>query len=211
MKTWITGMVCLLLSAAVYSQKIMTEGTVQYKITVLEKGTNPAIADAFAGAEQVLQVKGYKARLDFRSPLRTQTQVYDAQAKDGFVLRQAGSEKYLITLDASQWKQFHKRFYGMQFTLGSEQKEVAGYSTRKAEGKAPDGSEITAYYATGLSLLAKGYDPAFEGLPGLPLEIEVRSGGVVLRYEAMEVKMTMVSSGTFEMPKSGYKVLEFKQ
>lgn len=211
MKTWITGILCLLMMAAANGQKILTEGTVQYKITVLDAGDKAGVADAFAGAEQVLQLKGYKARVDFRSPLRTQSQVFDAQSQEGFIMRQSGSEKYLITLDASQWKQYHKRFYGMQYTLGSEQKEIAGYTTRKAVGKAPDGSEITAYYATDLSVLAKGYDPAFDGLPGLPLEFEVRTSGVLLRYTVSELKMTMVSAGTFEMPKSGYKVLEFKQ
>jgi GLPGLI family protein len=193
------------------AQKMLVEGIVEYKITVVNANDVPGVADAFVGAAQTLQVKGYKSRTDFKSSLRNQVTVYDSQTGNGFVLRQTGNEKFLIMLDSKTWKQYHKRFDGTTYTIGQEQKTIAGYATTKAIGKMPDGSEITVYFAPDLGLMAKGYDLAFANLPGLPLEYELKSGGVVLRYEATEVKQTMVSSSSFDMPKTGYKVLEYKQ
>lgn len=193
------------------AQKMMVEGIVEYKITVVNANDVPGVADAFVGASQTLQMKGYKARTDFKSSLRNQVTVYDAQSGNGFVLRQTGNEKFLIPLDAKSWKTYHKRYEGTNYSITREQKTIAGYLTTKAVGKMADGGEITVYFAPDLKHMAKGYDLAFADLPGLPLEYELKSGGVVLRYEATEVKQTMVSSATFDMPKSGYKVLEYKQ
>lgn len=211
MRSYLT--VLLLLGSLVMAgaQKVLVEGVVEYKITVVNSGDVPGVADAFVGAGQTLQVKGYKARIDFKSSLRNQVTVYDAQAGGGFVLRQTGNDKFMITLDSKTWKLYNKRFDGTRYTITQEQKTIAGYATTKAVGKLPDGSEITVYFAPDLSLMARGYDLAFVDLPGLPMEYELKSGGVVLRYEATDVKQTMVSSSTFDMPKSGYKVLEYKQ
>lgn len=206
-----TAYVTLCLVHVAGAQKVLVEGIVEYKITVVNKGDVPGVADAFAGAAQTLQVKAYKARIDFKSTLRNQVTVFDAQAGSGFVLRQTGNDKFLIPLDSKTWKQYNKRFDGTTYNITQEQKTIAGYTATKAIGKMADGSEITVYFAPDLTLMGKGYDLAFSDLPGLPLEYELKSGGVVLRYEATEVKQTMVSSSNFEMPKSGYKILEYKQ
>ncbi|HSR37349.1 MAG TPA: hypothetical protein VLL95_00440 [Phnomibacter sp.] len=210
-RTFFTVLVLLGSILVAGAQKMLVEGIVEYKITVVNANDVPGVADAFVGAAQTLQVKGYKSRTDFRSSLRNQVTVYDAQTGNGFVLRQMGNDKFLIMLDSKTWKLYHKRFDGTTYTIGQEQKTIAGYTTTKAVGKMPDGSEITVYFAPDLGLMAKGYDLAFANLPGLPLEYELKSGGVVLRYEATEVKQTMVNSSSFDMPKSGYKVLEYKQ
>jgi GLPGLI family protein len=193
------------------AQKVFVEGIVEYKITVVSKGDVPGVADAFADATQTLMVKGYKARVDFKSSLRNQTTVHDTQSGNGFVLRQSGNDKYLIQLDQNTWKQYNKRFDGTKFNITNEQKTVIGYMTTKAVGKLPDGSEVIAYFAPDLTVMAKGFDLTFADLPGLPLEFEVKYSGVVLRYEATELRQTMVSASSFDMPKSGYKVLEYKQ
>jgi hypothetical protein len=154
-------------------------------------------------------IKGYKARLDFKSPIRSQSNIYDAQSANGFVLKQSGQEKYLLPLEGEQWTRYHKRYQGIVYTEISEAKQVAGYNCKKATAKLADGGIIVVYYCPDLTILAKGYDPAFASLSGIPLEYEITSSGVVVNYKAQTVQMTMVSGGNFEIPKTGYKVLEF--
>jgi hypothetical protein len=89
----------LLITVGSIGQKVMTEGVIQYTITVTEGADNPTVASAFEGATQTLMIKAFKARLDFKSPLRSQSSIYDAQTVNFFVLNQSGSEYYLLDLE----------------------------------------------------------------------------------------------------------------
>jgi hypothetical protein len=191
------------------AQKVMTEGIIQYAITVTAGADNPTVASAFEGATQTVMFKSFKARIDFKSALRSQSNIYDAQTGNGFILKQSGSEKYLMHLEGGNWKKYHKRYQGMVFTKTAEVKQIAGYNCTKSIGKMADGGALVVYYCPDLIALAKGYDPAFETLDGLPLEYEINSNGVVVNYKAQAVQLTMVSTGNFDKPKTGYKVLEF--
>ncbi len=192
-----------------FGQKTFSEGEVHYNISVVS-GNNEALAKAFSGATQVVFVKGYQARVDFISQLRTQSTVYDAQSKSGFIMRQSGSEKYLIPLNPAQWLDFNKRYLSVNFTQTNETKEILGYVAQKATAKLGDGSILEVWYVPALPVLAKGYDLAFASLNGLPLEYTVSNGGLVLKYTATQVKNTMVNAAVMEMPKSGYKLLEYQ-
>lgn len=192
-----------------FSQNSFSEGEVTYDITVVS-GSNDALAKAFSGATQTVYFKGYQARVDFNSQLRSQSTVYDAQNKTGFLMRQSGTEKYLIPLNAAQWLDFNKRYANLSFRETNETKEILGYMAQKAVGQLSDGSTLEVWYAPALPVLAKGYDHAFSGLNGLPLEYTASNGGLVLRYTATEVKSKMVNAAVMEMPKGGYKLLEYR-
>ncbi|HSC53486.1 MAG TPA: hypothetical protein VLC98_07700 [Phnomibacter sp.] len=204
----------LLVVAAAFSkisiaQKVMTEGLLQYAITVVDAGKKPEVAKAFEGASQTLMIKGYKAKLEFKSPLRNQTSVYDGQTGNGFIIKQAGADKYLMPLENGNWEKYHQRFRNVVFTKTSETKNIAGYNCTKATGTMADGGLLTVYYSADLTTLANGYDQSFATLGGIPFEYEISSNGVTVNYKVQSVQMTMVSSGNFDMPKSGYKLLEF--
>lgn len=210
MKKTGTLLLACMLTYNIWAQRVLTEGIIQYNITVVKGGDNASVANAFQGATQTLFIKTYKARLDFKSALRNQTTVYDAQTGNGFVLKQSGNEKYLLELKGSDWQQYHKRFQGIAYSMEEELKKVAGYTCKKATGKMTDGSIIVAYYCPDLKILAAGYDPAFETIPGLVLEYEVaNANGVTVNYQAQSVQMTMVNAAQFDIPKSGVKVLSF--
>lgn len=193
------------------AQKIFTEGVVEYRIEILKGAENATVASAFGGATQTLYIKSYRARLDFKSNLRNQSTVYDAQDKEGFILKQNGTEKYLLPLEDGNWQKYHQRYLGASFTKLTDTKQIAGYTCLKAVGKMKDGAEVVVYYCPDLKPLAVGYDPLFEPLGGLPMEYQLGSNGVLLSYTAQSVKATMVATGLFELPKTGYKVLEFAQ
>lgn len=212
MKKYLTLGLALMCTQILWAQKVMTEGIVQYSVSVLNGGDNPSVASAFNGATQTLFLKSNKAKLDFKSPLRSQSTVYDAQTGNGFIIKQSGSEKYLLELVGANWKKYHKRYDGIVFTKEETLKQIAGYTCKKATGKMADGSEVVAYHCTDLTMMAHGYDPLFGSLPGLVLEYEITNpNGVTVSYQAQSVQMTMVNAAQFEMPKSGVKVLTFEQ
>jgi hypothetical protein len=78
-------------------------------------------------------------------------------------------------------------------------------------GKLKDGTDLVVWYATDLVPYEKGYKPEFAGLPGMPLEYEATSGKVTVRYTAHSIQFAPVSASRFELPKAGFKMLEYKQ
>lgn len=210
-KIWTLGL-ALLLTQLLWAQRVITEGIIQYNVTVVKGGDNASVANAFNGATQTLLLKSNKARLDFKSPLRSQSTIYDAQTGNGFILKQSGNEKYLLELVGANWKKYHKKYDGIEYSKEESLKQLAGYTCKKASGKMADGSSIVAYYCPDLTVMAAGYDPLFASLPGVVLEYEITNpNGVTVNYQAQSVQMTMVNAAQFEMPKSGVKVLSFEQ
>ncbi|QGW29070.1 hypothetical protein [Phnomibacter ginsenosidimutans] len=212
MKKFLTLTMALLLTHMLWAQRVITEGIIQYNVTLVKGGENASVASAFNGATQTLLLKSGKARLDFKSPLRSQSTIYDAQTGNGFILKQSGNEKYLLELVGANWKKYHKKYDGVVFAKEETMKQIAGYNCKKATGKMADGSTVVAYYCPDLTVMATGFDPLFGSLSGIVLEYEISNpNGVTVNYQAQSVQMTMVNAAQFEMPKSGVKVLTFEQ
>ena len=212
MKKFLTLAMALLLTHMLWAQRVITEGIIQYNVTLVKGGENASVASAFNGATQTLLLKTGKARLDFKSPLRSQSTIYDAQTGNGFILKQSGNEKYLLELVGANWKKYHKKYDGVVFAKEETMKQIAGYNCKKATGKMADGSTVVAYYCPDLTVMATGFDPLFGSLSGIVLEYEISNpNGVTVNYQAQSVQMTMVNAAQFEMPKSGVKVLTFEQ
>lgn len=212
MKKFLTLTMALLLTHMLWAQRVITEGIIQYNVTLVKGGENASVASAFNGATQTLLLKSGKARLDFKSPLRSQSTIYDAQTGNGFILKQSGNEKYLLELVGANWKKYHKKYDGVVFAKEETMKQIAGYNCKKATGKMADGSTVVAYYCPDLTVMATGFNPLFGSLSGIVLEYEISNpNGVTVNYQAQSVQMTMVNAAQFEMPKSGVKVLTFEQ
>ena len=156
-------------------------------------------------------MKGNQVRSDLKSNLRVQSTFYNGKDGSAVILKESGSEKYMINLTGSQWDQYNRKYAGIKFVPEPDAKIVAGYNCKKATGTLSDGSKIAVYYAVDLKPVSPGYEYAFKDLPGLPLEYEVTIGGIVVRYLASVIQTAPVNISKFDLPKSGYKILEYKQ
>lgn len=200
-----------LLSISGFSQKMVTDGTVVYAVTVVKGKDQPGIAEAFDGASLTVSYKGAMARTDLRSSLRQQTVFYNSKDGSAVILKESGTEKYMINLTPAQWQQYNKKFSGVTFKPTGESKVLAGLNCVKATGVLKDGTTIEVYYSPDLKPIASGYEYAFRDLPGLPLQYEITTGNIVVRYLASSVQSAPVNASKFDLPTSGYKILDFKQ
>lgn len=194
-----------------FAQKVISDGTISYNVSVVSGKTEPGIADAFDGASLTVYMKGTSVRTDFKSILRLQSIFFDGTDGSAVLLRESGKEKYMTNFDKSQWANYNKKYEGITFTYPAETKTIANYSCKKAIGTLKDGSTIEIFFTPDLTPQAAGYDYIFKDLPGLPLEYQVNSGKVVVKYLASSVISTPVSASKFDKPKAGYKILEYKQ
>jgi GLPGLI family protein len=125
-------------------------------------------------------------------------------------LKQAGDQKFIINLDSNNWKHYNRRYDGISFSYSEETKTIAGFPCKKAIAKLSDGTELIVYYALTLNAYVKGYEYQFKTLPGLALEYEVQNGQMKVTYTAKEVISNQVPAFKFDVPKTGYRILDYK-
>ena len=198
-------------SAATHAQRILSEGTIQFDVTVQTGKPDPQLADMFDGAKASIQLRGGLSRSELVSALGRTVTIYDHRAGTGVVLREFGQQKILIRMGKADWAQKNQRYEGMRFEYGTETKMVAGFPCERAAAVQPAGSRFTVWFARGLVAENAAFDPQFSRLPGTALEYESSVGGIRVKYSAVTVSFDPVPILRFEVPKSGYREMSFQE
>jgi GLPGLI family protein len=199
--------VFLLITAMANSQKTISEGTLTYSIEM--KTPAGTAGSALDGATSTVYLKGSLSRTDMVSSLGNEKTIYDNKAGTAVILKEYSGQKLMITLTNENWIAKNKKTAGIQFTRQSGTKEILGYACDRATATLTDGSTLNVYYATGLDLLNKDYDPAFKNLPGVPMQYEFTSGKNTFTYTLTRLDVSAVQVSRFEVPKSGYRVITY--
>jgi len=202
---------CLQTLFCLAQQKVMTEGSLTYSITVATTNKEAEMADIFDGATLNVFIKGTVVSSELKSVLLNQTIVYDGKTEGAVIIKEAGDQKFITSLSPANWLHFNRKYEGVSYTFQDETKTILGYPCKKANGKLKDGTEFTVFYATNLSPNVKGYDYQFKSLPGLPLEYEVQNGNMKVKYTASKILFAPVPAFKFEIPQKGYRILDYQQ
>jgi len=193
------------------AQKILSEGTIVYDITVQTGSKEPQLADMFDGAKTTVYLKGSQSRTEMVSPLGTTTTILDAKNNTGVVLKEYGNQKLLIKMNKQDWDDVNKKYAGIVFTIENEAKNIAGYECQKALAKLKDGSTFIVYFTKELITENKDYDYQFKTLPGLPLEYESSMGNLKVKYTASRIAFDPVPVQRFSVPVSGFRQLSYQE
>ena len=206
--------ICLFIGSLViisaHAQRVMTEGTIVYNLSVVTTSKEPEMADIFDGATLTVYLKSTQALSELKSALLNQTIIYDGKNLSAVILKESGEQKFIISLTSENWLHYNRKYDGVNYSYTNEQKTIAGFSCKKATGTLKDGTEFSVYYATNLTPSVKGYDYQFKGLPGMPLEYEVQNGTMKVKYTASKITFSPVPAFKFDVPKSGYRILDYK-
>lgn len=203
---------CLvILTANTYAQKVLSEGTITYDITVQTGSKEPQLADMFDGVTTTIYLKGGQSRSDMISPLGSTTTLQDTRTGTGAILKEYGNQKLLIKMAKADWAEMNKKYAGITFTTGTETKVIAGYKCQKAIAKLKDGSTFTVYFTNELTAENKEYDFQFKTLPGLALEYESSVGNLKVKYTASKISFDPVPAQKFAVPVSGYRQLTYDE
>lgn len=203
--------VSVLVATNLMAQKVLSEGMIQYDISVQTGSSEAKMADVFDGATGLVFIKGNQSRTELKSAIGNSVTIYDSKAGTGVVIREFGSQKLLIRMNAKNWTDKNKKYEGMTFTKTGETKKIAGYNCVQATAKLADGNTFTVYYTTELVLENKNYDAQFKDLPGVPLEYESVMGNLRVKYSASKISFDPVPVQRFEIPTSGYREMTYDE
>lgn len=192
-----------------YAQKTISEGTISYNLS--SQSDNKSAPDPLSGATNTIFLKGALSRADMVSALGKETTIYDAKLGTGAILKEYSGQKLMITLTKENWVNQNRKFEGIIFVNTAEIRNIAGFNCKKALGKLKDGSAITVFYATELSVNNKEYNETFKNLPGLPVEYEFQIGNLKFKYLLTGVDFGIIPAAKFDFPKAGYRVISYDE
>lgn len=193
------------------AQKIISEGTLVYNISIQTGSNEPKMADMLDGATTTINIKGNQSRSELVSGLGSEVTIYDSNKGSGVILKDYSGQKLMITLTKDDWGKKNSKYEGVTFETMNETLDIAGYNCKKAVAKLKDGSSFVVYYTTELEVADKNYDSQFKNLPGLALQYEWQSGKMRFKYTLSKINFDAVPSSKFDIPKSGYRVMTYAE
>ncbi len=189
--------------------RVVADCTITYAISADESGTNKDINESLQSSTKTVYIKGNESRTDLVSPSFTQSLIYNRAGGSAVILREFGNNKFLTRLDHAKWLAENKKYEGMTVTLsGSETKTILGYECKKGVIELKNGSSFVLYYATAIVPSVKEFEYQFKDVPGFVLEFESQEAdGKKIKYTATKINMSPVPASKFDIPTSGYRIL----
>lgn len=191
------------------AQKLLTDGTLTYAISVQSTDGKTEIATSLEGAVLTVYVKGMQSRTEMVSSLGTESTIYDGRTGKGAILKAYSGQKLMITVDAANWKQKNNFYQSVNFKIDNFKQTIGTYVTKKATALLPDGKSFTVNFTEEINTANKSYNNAFTQLPGLPVQYEIISGNLKFTYTLIKVEQDIVPSSKFDLPKSGYRIMTY--
>ncbi|MBC7866421.1 MAG: hypothetical protein H7X88_02700 [Gloeobacteraceae cyanobacterium ES-bin-316] len=214
MKSIITifcSMVFSSLFSTVFAQKEISEGSLQYDISITSSKSETPIANSLNGATLTIYFKPSLSRTEMKSTLGTETTVYDNRGGSGFILKEYSGQKLMISMNAGNWSDKNKLYENLNFNISNDITKIGEYNCKKATASLPDGKVFTVYFNPAILVANKKYNNAFGQLPGLPVQYELQSGNLNFKYTLSKLSYDAVASSKFEMPKTGYRVMTYEE
>lgn len=191
-----------------FAQRILSEARIHYSVTVIPDKGKENFSAGFQNAGKTVWLRANMARVDFVSPIRQQTIIYSSSSGKAIMLRESGTEKYQWNLDSLQWRQINRKWTLDSLIETGDETEISGQSCKKVLGILPEKDTVTIFYAPNLMPLARGYEPMFEKLKGLVVQYEWKTEGLRIIYTLETLQTAPVGASRFDIPKTGYKIME---
>jgi GLPGLI family protein len=199
------------LSSSINAQKALSEGTLVYNMSVETGSGEPKMADMLDGATTTIYLKGNESRSELVSSLGREATIFNASTGKGVMLKDYSGQKLMITLTAKNWEENNKKYEGIVFNNTSETMKISGFNCKKAIAKLNNGTSFIVFYTTDVTVANKSYDAQFKTLPGLPVQYEMQSGKMKLKFTLASISYNSVPTSMFEIPTSGYRVLTYEE
>ena len=203
--------VSIFFAANTFAQKQLTDATIVYNLAIETRNGEKQLSNGLNGAVLTLFLSKDKSKTEMVSVPGTETNVYDAKAGKGFILKEFSAQKLMITTSAENWAQKNQNIKKQVFTTDESSTTIAGYKCKKAVTTNADGKNYTVYYDPTVTMANKSYNNAFPQIVGLPVQFELSSGNLVFKYTLSTYTTDVIPAAKFDAPKSGFRVMTYEE
>jgi hypothetical protein len=165
----------------------------------------PGVAEE---AVSTCYLKGANSRTDLITSVGKQSTIFISKSPQVILLKEYGNQRYLTRLTRAQWEQSNNRYRDARIELKTDTLRIKGYRCFKALISLADSSVYSMWYTTELVPLNREFLPLAGAVPGLIMSFETLLGGSKVRYDIDQIVMAPVPQLLFDIPESGYRLLE---
>lgn len=201
---------CALFFPPSYSQiRVISDCTIIYTISTEMGSADKELTDALKSSIKTVYIRGNDSRTDLVSPSFTQSLFFDKTTGSAVILREFGNNKFMTQMNNSKWMAENKKYEDMTVSLSStETKSILGFICKKGMLQLKDGNSINVFYSTEMVPSVKEFEYQFKNIPGIVLEFESQEAdGKKIKYLATKITFAPVPASKFDIPKSGYRLL----
>ena len=200
---------CMILVQAGAQQRVVADCTITYAISADESNGDKMAIESLKASTKTVYIRANDSRTDLVSPSFTQTLLYNKGTGTAVILRELGNNKFMTKLDNSKWAAENKKYDGLKISyINSDTKTILGYECKKAVIQLKDGSTYSLYYATNIVPSVREFEYQFKDIPGFVLEFEsTESDNRKIKYTATKINLSPVQASRFDIPTSGYRLL----
>ncbi len=210
MKNFI-ALLSIFITSNLFAQKVITDGTLTYNITIQTAKGEKQLSNALNGAVLTVFLSKNKSRTEMVSTPGTESAVFDNTLAKGFILKEYSGQKLMFTLTADNWALRNASYSNFRFKISDETTIVAGFVCKKATTVTNDGKIYTVYFDPQNIIVNKNYNNAFPQLEGMPVAFELQSGNMIFKYTLAKYTTDAVASSKFDSPKTGFRVLTYEE
>lgn len=196
----------LTVSQQLHAQAPATEGRVVYDMKVSGKDIDPMTAMMLSGANVDVAFKANKTRAAMKMAMMSSTAVIDNQAQKGLVLINAMGKKMAMEMKPEDFKDQGKAS-GYKVIKATNTKTIAGYLCNLAYVQDSTGEKYEVWYTPKIQYDGSASGFSYDGIDGLPLEVEINQDGMKMRLLAKSVKVGPQDATLFDMKiPAGYEL-----
>ena len=193
------------------AQEIINDATLTYSVSV-QSAKDSNKNKLFEGASYKLYLKANISRSDLKTTMGSESTIYDGKEKKGVILKEYSNQKLMILMSESNWIEKNTSSHDLNFNVEDKIYTVNGFQCKKAAATSSKMELITVFFSPSLLLNNNNYNNCFSKLNGLPVKYERElSDGTTYIYFLDNVNYDIVSSSKFEIPKSGYRVMNYEE
>ncbi|MFM8709790.1 MAG: DUF4412 domain-containing protein [Sphingomonadales bacterium] len=206
---WLLTICCVWhVGVTLQAQRRLSEATLVYKVLMLEADSLTQDSRVVEEAVSTCYLKGANSRTDLVTSVGRQSTIFISKSAQVVLLKEYGNQRYLSRLTRTQWEQSNKRYRDARVELSADTLRIKGYRCSKALITLSDSSVYSIWYTHELQPLNKEFLPFAGVVPGLVLSFETLLGGSLVRYEIDQIAMAPVPQMLFDIPESGYRLLD---
>ena len=199
--------------APVYAQQKLTEGTIEYAISINgPAATGSEEAGITKAGTLMFRIKDHNVRQDLKlDDGYTYSRIGNFVTEKDIILQTLNTINYAIETDLNSLKVKSGPYYGAKLEDGKGTKKINNIETREAVLKYKDGSKMQFYYAKSYQL---SHPEIFEHMPelkGIPALFDIpMSNGYVTHFELKKIAQEPVDNVVFRVPE-GYRIISKKE
>lgn len=206
---YILFFILLITRLPLHAQRVVADCAVTYAISSEDSAADKDVLESLKASTKTVYIKGYESRTDLVSPSFMQSLIYDKSKGTAVILREFGNNKFMTKLDNARWTAENKKYEGMKIAFNNQDtKTILGYECKKAVLQLKDGSSYSLYYTTTIIPSVREFEYQFKDIPGFVLEFESQEAeSKVIKYTATKINLNPVLASKFDIPVTGYRLL----